>query len=89
MSFISQHIAHKNDTVDPSTGKKATYKGPIEHSPTETVQRFIQGRHVHVPRTPYEHQEYPKMLYKGEDTLVVPHKDAHAAADAEGWKESA
>ena len=38
------------------------------------------------PAKPYQHQDFPKMVFRDDDHLVVADEDELTAALADGWK---
>lgn len=87
MSFLSRHIAEQTNSVDPVAGPGSPHHGAQHHAPpqpaTDPAHRVVgTGQR----ETPYEHQEFPRMVYHANhDPVVVNDKDALEVALLAGW----
>lgn len=84
MSFLSKHIAEQTGAVDPVAGPGSPHHGAPHHEVPEPAaqvpHRVVMGaEHKEVRETPYEHQNYPKMLHHQEtgETKIVASADEH------------
>jgi hypothetical protein len=63
-------------------------KAHADHDPHGFKAQGANSAKHSFPATSYTHQEYPKLLYKGDGTLSVHSADALKKALADGWSES-
>lgn len=83
MSFLSQHIARETSTPDPVTGKQPAPAPNL--APTHKL-RSEGGKVLHDPATPYEHQDYPRVVHHPEHGSKQVNSAEEHKALGDGWQ---